>query len=251
MPLSKNQLFSYHELGWVVVKDVFDKATVEKIRSEFQGIDGKIAVMSLEEHAKMGVIASWEPDLPEGHPKVIQQLMGSDNISPTLHSLIRRRDIVDMVEQILGPEIELYHSKLLRKAPGVPGFFPWHQDYGYWHFGEKMPAQVNIAFAIERQTIANGCLNYVPGSHKIGLLNHLNFGGESFAWGLSKDFDQFNAIPVEYEAGDICIFGSLVIHGSEPNRTPEPARFNTVAYSVTRTHKDENARYEVLRTAKA
>ncbi len=250
MPLTKNQLFAYHEFGWVVVKDVFDKTTVEKIRAELDGIDEKFAAMSPEEMAKLGVGVSWEPDLPAGHPKVIQQLMASDNVSPTLHALIRRPDVVDMVEQILGPEIELYHSKLLRKAPGVPGFFPWHQDYGYWHFGEKMPAQINIAFAIERQTIQNGCLNYVPGSHKIGLLNHLNYEGSAFVWGLSQDFDQFNAVPVEYEAGDICIFGSLVIHGSEPNKTPEPARFNTTAYSVTRTHKDDHLNYEILRTAK-
>lgn len=244
MPLTKQQLFAYHELGWVVVKRVADAATIKQIKAELEGVHERFAA---NPHAVPGAGASWEAGVPAGQPKRIMQLMGSQIVSPTLNAVIRRADVLDMVAQLIGPRIELYHSKLLMKAPHVPGFFPWHQDYGYWHFGEELPAQVNCALAIDPQTIANGCLHYVPGSHKFGLLNHHKFEGDAFVWGLGKDFNQFNSVPVEYDPGDMCFFGSLVIHGSQPNRTNESAIFNTTAYSVPGSHKDKNAQFEVLR----
>ncbi|MDX2226454.1 MAG: phytanoyl-CoA dioxygenase family protein [Verrucomicrobiae bacterium] len=250
MSFTKNQLYAFNELGWVVVRRVFDQETIRKIKQELEGIHVRAAGMTPEQHAAEGFHVSWEPKVPAGQPKKIEQLMGSNRVSPTLDALIRRPDILDKVEQILGPEIELYHSKLLMKAPHTNGYFPWHQDYGYWHFGENLPTQVNIAFAIDEQTIENGCLHYVPGSHKKGLLDHLNFKAESFQWGLSTDFNHFEAVPVEYEAGDVCFFGSLVIHGSEINKTPYSAVFNTTAYSQPGHHKDEQAKFEVLRTRK-
>ncbi|MDZ4817083.1 MAG: phytanoyl-CoA dioxygenase family protein [Verrucomicrobiota bacterium] len=246
MPLTDNQLFTFHELGWVVVKRVLDQATVRKIKEEIADAHERFARPDAPQIPN--VSCSWEPHVPKDQPKKIEQLMGGQIISPTLNQVLRRTDVLDMVEQILGPEIELFHSKFLMKAPNVgSGKFPWHQDYGYWHFSEKVPAQLNCAFAIDDQTIENGCLHYVPGSHKDGLREHLNFKAESFAWGLSTDFKAFKAVPVEYEAGDICFFGSLVIHGSEPNNTQSSATFNTTAYCVPTSHGDPAFKYETLR----
>ncbi|MBL8992658.1 MAG: phytanoyl-CoA dioxygenase family protein [Spirochaetia bacterium] len=244
--LNQEQLNHYHEQGWVVVKNVVPLSVIQKIKKEISGVHEFFV-----NHTMKGTNVSWEPDVPKGSAPKIQQLMGSEIVSPSLGEVIRSKEIVDMVEQIIGPEIELFHSKLLMKAPNVGGgHFPWHQDYGYWTQHEKMPVQMNCALAIDPQTIENGCLHYVPGSQKSGLLNHMNSGAKGFAWGLPGDIKAFPGVPVEYEPGDICFFGPLVIHGSEPNRTNESAVFNTCAYAVPGFQKNGNETRELLRSRK-
>ncbi len=245
--LNENQLKQYHEQGWLVVKNVVPTETIQKIKKELENVHEYFV-----ENKMPGTHVSWEPDVPNGAAPKIQQLMGSEIVSPTLGGVIRSKEVVDMIEQIIGPEIELFHSKLLMKAPHVgEGHFPWHQDYGYWTQHEKMPVQINCALAIDPQTKENGCLHYVPGSQHQGLLNHLNSGAKGFAWGLPGDIHAFPGVPVEYEAGDICLFGPLVIHGSEPNRTDKSAVFNTCAYAVPGFQKNGQEKREILRTQKS
>lgn len=235
MPLTAEQLDHFHEMGWVVVKNMMSQPDVAAIRRDLADVHERF---TSADKLPPGVYCSWEADVPAGSPPKVEQLMGSEKVSPTLDRFIRSEAMLDMVEQIIGPDITLYHSKLLMKAPNVgKGHFPWHQDYGYWHHGEKEPTQLNCALAIEPQTRENGCLHYVPRSHKSGLVEHTHFAAQAFAWGLPGDIHAFPGVAVEYGPGDICLFGSLVIHGSEPNRTPHAATFNTCAYDKSGNHK--------------
>jgi ectoine hydroxylase-related dioxygenase (phytanoyl-CoA dioxygenase family) len=245
--LSQKQLDFYHEQGYLVVKQVATAEEIANIKKEIAEVHEFFV-----DHKLPGTNISWEPELDPGVSPKIQQLMGSQIVSPTLGNFIRSEKMLDIIEQILGPEIELFHSKLLMKAPHVGnGHFPWHQDYGYWVQHEKIPVQMNCALAIDPQTKENGCLYYVPGSHKQGLLNHFNNDkAKSFSWGLHGDMNAYPGVPVEYDAGDICLFGPLVIHGSEANRTDKSATFNTCAYAVPGHAKNEKEKREILRTKK-
>ncbi len=51
----------------------------------------------------------------------------------------------------------------------------------------------------------------------------------------------------EFDPSDMCFFGALVSHGSQPNRTNDSAVFNTVTYSVPGSHEDKQAQFEILR----
>lgn len=244
MALTQEQLHHYHEQGWVVVPHFVDKATVARIKKEI----GNPHETMLNGTPK-GVHIAWEDHQPAGTPKRILQLMGSELVSPELNRVIRSPEMLDIIEQIIGPEIILYHSKLLMKAPHIgESHFPWHQDFQYWQYSQKQPTQINCALAIDPQTIENGCLHYVPGSHKQGLRPHDTFKASAFAIGMAGDIHAFPGLPVEYDAGDICLFGSLVIHGSEQNRSDSSAVFNTCAYDIPDNFKDVALKSEVLRT---
>jgi len=246
MKLTQEQLDHYHEKGWVVVPKAVDLDKIAQIKRELANVHDELAN---EDHPNPRVAIAWEQKLKPGEPKKIWQLLGSEIISPTLNEAITSDDMLDMVEQIIGPDITLYHSKLLMKEPHVgESIFPWHQDYSYWCRLEKEPTQVNCAIAIDPQTRENGCLHYVPGSHKQGLIEHKNLQTGGFNLGLGTDINQFEAECVEYDRGDICFFGPLVIHGSEHNRTDESATFNTTAYDKSGNHRDpKRAANPVLR----
>jgi ectoine hydroxylase-related dioxygenase (phytanoyl-CoA dioxygenase family) len=134
------------------------------------------------------------------------------------------------LEQLIGPDIYLFHSKLMMKAAFEGTFTPWHQDWGYWRKGSREPSQVNCMLAIDACTEENGALRFVEGSHLRGPVDHKDFKTASFSLGLEGDIDAFDSVLCLMEPGDAVFFGPLVIHGSAPNRSPQDRRANTFAY---------------------
>ena len=70
----------------------------------------------------------------------------------------------------------------------------------------------------------------MKGSHKQGLVEHTNFKSNSFSIGLEGDIDAYDGTLVEMQPGDCVFFGSLVIHGSAPNKSGNDRRANTMAF---------------------
>jgi hypothetical protein len=181
--------------------------------------------------------ASWDVTVAPDRTQRIEQLYASDKVSPALARLGTSSAIIDVIDELMEPDQDImaFHSKTLMRAGDAGSRFPWHQDFGYWHYTHKRPVQINCAIAIEAQTVESGCLKYVEGSHKRGMAEHVRLDKtvvSSFPICLTDRLDAYDAVPVEYEPGDGIFFGPLVIHGSDVNRTGADARFNTFAYDL-------------------
>jgi ectoine hydroxylase-related dioxygenase (phytanoyl-CoA dioxygenase family) len=180
------------------------------------------------------VHVAWEQYEGDNQPRLIKQLMHSERISPTLNELLRSDLMLDIIEQLIGPNICLYHSKLLLKSSRDGTAVPWHQDYSYWKTEENEPLMVNCQMAIDRSTRANGCIQFVPGSHRTGLQEHVTTG-EVFSRhlpGPAYYHERDDAVAVEMEPGDGVFFNALIVHGSAPNTSTDERRMNTFAYNV-------------------
>ena len=214
--------------GFFLREGLVSPALIAQISRE---IDGLHEAMS--QAAPEGVHASWEKQV-EGRPKRIRQLMHSEKVSPGLNQVLRGPEVLDILEALVGPDLSLFHSKLLMKAARDGSVTPWHQDYAYWKRGENRPVQVNMMLAIDPATIENGCIQFVPGTHKQGLIKHDREQGVSFGVYLPGFFQKREgAVFCEMAPGDGIFFGSLVIHGSEGNHSAHGRRANTIAYTVT------------------
>ncbi len=119
-----------------------------------------------------------------------------------------------------------FHSKLMQKEPRVGGAWEWHQDYGYWYKNEfLLPDQMlSIMVAITDASKANGCLQVIKGSHKMGRIEH-GFAGEQV--GASEHYvdlalKTMPLVYVEINAGDALIFHSNLLHRSEANTSDKP-----------------------------
>ncbi|MBM3263363.1 MAG: phytanoyl-CoA dioxygenase family protein [candidate division Zixibacteria bacterium] len=175
----------------------------------------------------------WEVfDNPALKPR-IKQMMNADAVCPSLDRFVRADTTLDIVEDLLGPDISFFHCKLLMKSALNGTVTPWHQDYGYWSRSNNTPVYLNCMIYIDGATVENGCLQVVPGSHKLGLLTHEErkqaFG--RFLPGYFQHRD--DAIPLEGKGGTAIFFGPLIIHGSDANRSPQHRRACTTAYNVT------------------
>jgi len=126
---------------------------------------------------------------------------------------------IDIVEAILGPDIELFlNGQCLYKEPvgGHPKHL--HQDAAYFEHRHEGPVGI-LNYAVDTDLV-NGALHVVPGSHRMGVLQHIDtfshLGLDEHEWPWEK------AVPVTGKAGDAIFFHVKTIHGSKENHSQKP-----------------------------
>lgn len=129
--------------------------------------------------------------------------------------------IVEMVEQLIGPDVILWGCHVFCK-PAAEGFeTPWHQDGHYWPI--RPLATCTVWVALEPSTRENGCLRVIPGSHRGGVLHpHLHEDrndltlNQRMADGAFVDKD---AVDLELQPGQMSMHDVYMIHGAQANRS--------------------------------
>ncbi len=133
--------------------------------------------------------------------------------------------IIERLEAIFDDAVYVYHNKVALKYPGVVGF-SHHQDYAYWYgMGNVYPDMATAYIAIDPATRANGCLNLVEGSHRLGRLDHVQRDGVSDSGvdpeRLEQVLKRHTEVPIELEPGDVVIFHCNVLHASDDNHSQQ------------------------------
>ncbi len=144
-------------------------------------------------------------------------------------------DILDMVEQLIGPDIALWNSSLFAKPARVGTRTPWHQDGEYWPIVPL--ATCTVWIALDDATRENGCLRVLPGSHKSRTLSKHHFNdAKDIALPLELDasaVDEAEAVDLILEAGQVSLHDVYLMHGSEANTSAKPRRGMTLRYMPT------------------
>ena len=221
--LSASQLDHYESFGYVGGIRVLDEGQVEALRAGLEAFldpnrDGR-------EHWYLYLAnASHEPGRSLFHA------LGAWRIHPAFHDLVWHPRIAVPCAQILGRDVRLMHDQLFCKPPGGGGGVTWHQDYSYWTYTQPM-AHVSCFVALDDATVENGCVRYVPGSHRWPLLPVTGAFGEGR--GIESVLSEgqrraFSPVPVELEAGEASFHHPLTVHGSGPNLSDRPRRATVV-----------------------
>ncbi len=127
----------------------------------------------------------------------------------------RDKRLVDILEAIIGPNVEFLSDKVVYKDTETHTASPWHQDWPYWEGTHK----VSIWFALDDATPENGCLKLMPGSH-IGSLVHDGDSSDGIGFGhrvRPETVDESAAVTAPLEAGGAVFFHDLTMHASHPN----------------------------------
>jgi len=131
--------------------------------------------------------------------------------------LCRFPEILDIVEQLIGPDIILWGSMLFAKPGGDGQEVPWHQDGQYWPITPLETVTVRVA--IDGSTPENGCMRYVPGSHRDRkVVSHRVIGRAGVALKQEiPEVDEAAARDVVLEPGQISLHEVYLWHGSAAN----------------------------------
>lgn len=142
---------------------------------------------------------------------------------PWATELVRNRDILDCVEQLVGPDILVFHTTVWLKEPGTPNYVPWHQDGTY--FGLAPFEHVTAWVALTPSTPENGCVQILPGTHTEGQLRHRDEPDKramlSRGQTLARDLDDGQAVDLTMRPGDVSFHHTMAIHRSAPNLSRE------------------------------
>jgi ectoine hydroxylase-related dioxygenase (phytanoyl-CoA dioxygenase family) len=132
--------------------------------------------------------------------------------------LARDDALLDLVAELLGPDVDCFLSQFILKTPGAYGQ-PWHQDALYFPF--EPDRQLGVWLAVSEATLANGCLHVLPGSHREPVHAHVKDArpGSNYGYLEIVDHDMASAIPVPMQPGDLLVFHSHLMHRSTDNES--------------------------------
>lgn len=161
-------------------------------------------------------------------------------------AIVRARPLVEAMQQLLGDEVYHYHHKMILKEARVGGAWAWHQDYGYWYSnGCLFPDLASCMVAVDRATRANGCLQVLKGSHRMGRLEHGKVGEQTGAdpERVEAALQRLELIHVELEPGDAILFHSNLLHRSDQNRSEHPRWAFICCYNTRRNDPYKESRH--------
>ena len=158
--------------------------------------------------------------------KILFHALGSWRISPAFHDLLWHPAFVVPASQLLGGAVRFWHDQLFCKPAHDGGVVIWHQDYSYWTRTKPM-AHLTCWIGLDDSTTENGCLHYVPRSHKWNLLPREDFANDmdKIKEALTEDqMREFKPVPIELKKGECSFHHPMMVHGSFANTSDRPRR---------------------------
>jgi Phytanoyl-CoA dioxygenase (PhyH) len=138
-------------------------------------------------------------------------------------ALAQDTDIVNMVSELIGPDVILWGCHVFCKPAGKGFETPWHQDGHYWPI--RPLATCTVWVALEASTQANGCLRVIPGSHQGEHLHpHLHEDRTDLTLNqrlAAGSFEEAQAVNIELQPGEMSLHDVYMIHGACANTSPQ------------------------------
>lgn len=185
----------------------------------------------VREHVEWLSTRPYLADVPPDHWH--HPIMRND---PFWVRLISDKQLLDIAELFLGPDIASFSSHYFCKMPGSPRGVPWHQDGSYYPLWPM--SVVTVWLAVDRSDAGNGCLQVVKGTHQLPLaVPGGSNGNAGMGTHTSEEVARLGlATDVELEPGDASVHHPNLVHGSGANNSQRRRCGLSVRYMSTSTH---------------
>ena len=158
--------------------------------------------------------------------KILFHALGAWRITPGFHDLLWNPAFCVPASQLLNGPVRFWHDQLFYKPAHHGGVVIWHQDYSYWTRTQPM-AHLSCWIGLDDSTRENGCVHYVPGSHRWNLLPRKDFANDmdTIQGVLSEaQKSEFKPTAIELKRGECSFHHPLMVHGSFENRSDRSRR---------------------------
>jgi ectoine hydroxylase-related dioxygenase (phytanoyl-CoA dioxygenase family) len=221
--LSDEQVRFFHQQGYLSGVRILDDSQVDKLRAE-------LARLTDPAHPRHDLFYEFHSNESSRPGSVLFHALGAWRIEPGFHDVLWHPAFLMPASQLLGGAVRFWHDQLFSKPPEHGGVVAWHQDYSYWTRTEPM-THLTCWIGLDDSTRENGCLYYVPGSHRWNLLPITGLAGDmdEIRNVLSEEQRQaFQPVPIELRSGQCAFHHPLMVHGSYQNRTDRPRRATVI-----------------------
>jgi len=218
--LTDAQLAFYHENGFLVVEDVFAEDELAELRKAADELLTKSGPI-VRGNPRLEI----EPETQDGK-LVVRKIEPIIDVIPAFRTLANDERLTAPAAQIFGEPAILFEDKLNYKPPHVGSAYPLHQDYSYWT--EYTDRLITVTLYFDDATPENGCLRFVPGSHKRGLMERPTGERHIIEWEMKEPGI---AVDAPGKAGSLVFFSCYTAHHSFPNRSDKERRAILYTYN--------------------
>jgi len=215
--LTPEQKRFYEENGFLAVENVVPPQQVEAMRRRIEEL---CARWDSEEARRVGVQQEAEIAGAVTSDKTAQTVRKFSSLvsyEPVFKAHATNPDLLDMVEDLIGAPLSLYADQALLKPPFVGSEKMPHQDNAYFRVVPDS-AVITCWCALDDATVENGCMHYMPGTHRWGVVGHEHVPGTPHL--VPKGYDPKKAVAVPLKAGGVIFHHACILHHSPPNKTP-------------------------------
>jgi ectoine hydroxylase-related dioxygenase (phytanoyl-CoA dioxygenase family) len=217
--VSDEQVRFFDEFGYLAGIRLLTSKQVDALRAE-------LAELTNASHPGHHLFYEYNSNESTDASRVLVHALGAWRITPGFHDLLWNPAFLVPASQLLRGGVRFWHDQLFSKPARHGGVVAWHQDYSYWTRTKPM-THLTCWIALDDATKENGCLHYVPGSHRWDLLPKPALAGDMNAIQTvlsAEQKAQFKPVAIELKKGMATFHHPLMLHGSFENNTDGPRR---------------------------
>jgi ectoine hydroxylase-related dioxygenase (phytanoyl-CoA dioxygenase family) len=218
--LTQEQVDFFHENGYLKGVRVLSDEQVERLRGELRKLFDP-------NHPQNDLFYEYHSNESADPSRVLFHALGAWRIAPGFHDMLWNPAFTMPASQLLGSAVRFWHDQLFCKPAHHGGVVAWHQDYSYWTRTRPM-GHLTCWIGLDDATVDNGCLQYIPGSHRWNLLPITGLAGDMEAIREVLDDEQYeqfqHPVAVELKKGEAAFHHPLMVHGSQANSTDRQRR---------------------------
>ena len=221
--LSKEQVEFYEENGYLAGVRMLTGEQVERLRAELREL-------MRPGQARSELWYEFHSNESRDPARVLFHALGAWRIAPGFHDLLWNPRFTVAASQLLGGAVRFWHDQLFCKPARHGGVVAWHQDYSYWTRTTPL-AHLTCWIGLDDSTRENGCLRYVPGSHRWPDLPVTGLAGDMDSIQAVLTEEQkglFRPVAIELKSGECSFHHPRMIHGSFANSTDRPRRATVI-----------------------
>jgi len=217
--LTDQQIDFYQQNGYLAGIRMLSDQQVEILRDELD-------LLTDPSHSGRELFYEYNSNESTDPTTTLFHALGAWRVSPAFHDLLWNPAFLIPAVQLLGSPVRFWHDQIFYKPARHGGIVAWHQDYSYWTRTQTM-AHLSCWIGLDDSKIDNGCLHYVPRSHRWDLLPVTGLADDMNAiQGLlnQEQNKEFKPLPIELRKGEASFHHPLMVHGSFGNKTDRPRR---------------------------
>ncbi|MDQ3750576.1 MAG: phytanoyl-CoA dioxygenase family protein [Acidobacteriota bacterium] len=217
--LSDEQIEFFNENGYLKGIRILNDEQIEILR-------GELNELMNPKHPAHQFFYEYNSNESADPNKILFHALGAWRASPAFHDLLWHPAFVVPASQLLKGAVRFWHDQLFVKPAQHGGVVIWHQDYSYWTRTVPM-AHLTCWIGLDDSTRENGCLHYVPRSHRWNLLPREDFANDM---DTIKDYlteeqkREFKPVAIELKKGECSFHHPMMVHGSYTNDSEKPRR---------------------------
>eukprot|EP00746_Dinoflagellata_sp_MGD_P007124 gnl/MRDRNA2_/MRDRNA2_114066_c0_seq1.p1 gnl/MRDRNA2_/MRDRNA2_114066_c0~~gnl/MRDRNA2_/MRDRNA2_114066_c0_seq1.p1 ORF type:complete len:380 (-),score=60.68 gnl/MRDRNA2_/MRDRNA2_114066_c0_seq1:68-1207(-) len=224
--LSSSQLQEFNDKGFLAGVRILSDEQVTILQEELEPLYDR-------SHPSAAYWYAFDCDVPTADPRDrLFHSLGAWRITPGFHDICWAPAFRMAALQLMGGSYRLLHDQLVCKPAHDGEVVSWHQDYSYWTW-TKPCAHLTCWIGLDDVTVESGCLWYVPGSHKWGLLPMTGLAGDMNAVKEVLDDEQVNELdnnrlPAVLPRGYAVFHHPFMMHGSYGNSSANQRRATVI-----------------------